>query len=77
MTLIDIAAVLVALTGLGNMLLSVWTAIKMAEVHLATNSMKDELVAVTRSDAHQLGNTEGIAKGKIEGRAAQRAEDLS
>jgi hypothetical protein len=37
------------------------------EVKHATNSMKDELVAVTRSDATQKGITEGRQQAQQEG----------
>lgn len=33
-------------------------------VHKATNSMKDDLVALTRSDATQKGHTQGVADQK-------------
>lgn len=34
-------------------------------VQKATNGMKDELIKVTRSDAHQAGHSEGVADQKL------------
>jgi len=58
--------VIVAATALVNTLLSVVTLLFINHVRHQTNSIKDELVAATRSDATQTGITEG--------RALQRAE---
>lgn len=63
MTMAEGAMLLLGFVNTVVALLTYWTA---REVKHATNSMKDELVAVTRSDATQAGITEG--------RAAQKAE---
>jgi hypothetical protein len=50
-----------------NRRLSVANAHKIEEVHLATNSMKDELVALTRKDARAEGRAEGDEAGHTRG----------
>ena len=69
----DLILVVVASTAVLNALIAVITlfhTIKIGaeteEIKHATNSMKDELVAVTRSDAKQEGITQGIASQKAE-----------
>ena len=57
-----------AFAALINTGLAILTYITTREVKHATNSMKDELVAVTRSDAHQ--------RGVIQGRAMQKSDDI-
>ncbi len=56
--------------GIVNTVVVVLTYWKAREVQHATNSMKDELVAVTRSDATQAGITEGRIAQKAETDAA-------
>lgn len=82
---VDWTTVLLALiAGLPAMLASMTAAVlsfrntlqiervadKVEIVHKATNSMKDQLVAVTRSDAMQTGHAEGRAEIKAEQREA-------
>jgi len=62
----DIAQILTALAAVGGLIISWSNSRKIEEVHKATNSMKDELVAVTKSDAFQTGITEGRALQKSE-----------
>jgi len=64
MTGTDVALIITAgsgfVTALGGLFVSIRNARKIEEVHKATNSMKDELVALTRKD----GIAEGIAQEK-------------
>lgn len=53
-TVVSLVAVVVAL--IGNR--------KIEVVHKATNSMKDQLVAVTKSDSFQKGHAAGVADEK-------------
>ncbi len=62
----DIAQILTALAAVGGLLMSWSNSRKIQEVHEATNSMKDELVAATKSDAFQTGVTEWRALQKSE-----------
>lgn len=70
-----IAAVSSMIASITAAVVAILTNRKVEMVHKATNSMKDELVAVTRSDALQTGRTEGIAEQKAEQRSEGRAED--
>ncbi len=45
---------------------------KVEVVHKATNSLKDELVAVTRSDALQEGHTAGVKDEKSAQKKAKK-----
>ena len=49
--------------------LTAWSSMrngrKIEEVHKATNSMKDELVAATRSESHAAGVAEGTLTEQI------------
>jgi len=58
----EISQALTALAAVGALGVSLWNQRAIHDVHVATNSMKDELVAVTRSDAKQ----EGIAIGRAQ-----------
>lgn len=53
------AALLASLTSAAALVVSVRNGRKIEQVHVATNSMKDELVAVTRKDALAEGLKEG------------------
>jgi len=57
-----IGMLVVAITGLLNVFVSLKTSAKVEQVHIATNSMKDQLVAATRSAA----TAEGIAAGRTQ-----------
>lgn len=66
MTIHDISELLTALGVIGTLCVAVFNARlstsnarKIEEVHKATNSMKDELVAATRSESHAAGVAEG------------------
>lgn len=64
--------VLIALIGAtGTFLLSLVTLVsqiitvrKVEQVHKATNSMKDQLVAATKSDALKEGHSQGVSDEK-------------
>ncbi len=43
------------LAGIANLIVSIRNNMAIKEVHLATNSMKDELVQVTKTEAHAAG----------------------
>lgn len=59
-----IATVPPTLTATGALIVSLKTQDKVEEVRHSTNSMKDALVAVTRSDALQEGHTAGVQDEK-------------
>lgn len=59
-----VAAVPPTLTAAAALVVSLRTNRAVEQVHQATNSMKDQLVAVTRSDALQEGHAAGVAEGK-------------
>ena len=63
----DLADVLTALGVLITALVGAWNSLQLRknsrlieQVHVATNSMKDELVRVTRAEAHAAGRAEGL-----------------
>lgn len=64
--LILAAATLVS--AVGALMIGLRNSVKIEQVHIATNSMKDELVAVTRSDAKQIGVAEGLKQARDAGR---------
>lgn len=59
-----IAGVPPTLTAAGALVVSMHTQEKVEEVHKATNSMKDALVASTRSEALMEGHAEGVKDEK-------------
>lgn len=74
MTITEAANVVVALSAFGTFLLALWinhrvkrAAVAIEEVHVATNSMKDELVAEVREAS--------LAKGLKQGRAETRRKN--
>ena len=56
----EIAQLISAFAAVGALLVSIHNARKIEEVRHGTNSLKDELVAVTRKDA--------LAEGRLQGR---------
>jgi hypothetical protein len=62
-----IAAAIAAILGAVNRNHMVKQDVKIQDIHLATNSMKDELVAAVKSEA--------TAAGIATGRAQQKASD--
>lgn len=67
-----IATVPPTLTATGALIVSLKTQDKVEEVRHSTNSMKDALVAVTRSDALQEGHTAGVQDEKDRKGAAMK-----
>ncbi len=65
------AAIAAVLGALNRSQLGVQQA-KIEQIHVATNSMKDELVAAVKSEA----TAAGIATGKAEQKADQKIADL-
>lgn len=73
----DTAQLITALAALGAFILSLYNNRKIEQIHVATNSMKDALVAATGDAAHAAGKEEGrveeearaavLAKGKLVG----------
>jgi hypothetical protein len=59
MSLAEIAQVLTAIASLIAAIASLRNSRKIKEVHLATNSLVDRLVASTRLEAHAAGVKEG------------------
>lgn len=59
-----IACIPPTLTAAGALIVSINTQSKVEEVHKATNSMKDALVASTRSEALIEGHAEGVKDEK-------------
>jgi hypothetical protein len=55
MTLDNFANLLTAFAAVGALVFSILNSIKIETVHKATNSMKDELVAVTKLASHAEG----------------------
>lgn len=66
MTITEVLLAISAFSAVGSMAVGVATLYTAREVKHATNSMKDELVAVTRSDATQDGITQGRAMEKAD-----------
>ncbi len=58
----EVSQVITAVASVGAVLVSLYNAVRIQQVHKATNSMKDELVAVTRKDAL----AEGLKQGRDE-----------
>lgn len=56
-----VATLPLTITAIGGLLAVLY---KVEQIHRATNSMKDALVATTRSDALQEGHTAGVAEEK-------------
>jgi len=59
-----IASIAPTLGSIATLYVSIKNGTKVDEVHKATNSMKDALVATTRSDALQEGRTAGLAEAR-------------
>lgn len=62
MGLVDVehaSAVVSALAAIGSLVVSIYAVVRITEVRHSTNSMKDELVAAVRAEAHRLGVMEG------------------
>jgi hypothetical protein len=57
-------AIIAAIPGLAATLLSWKNGARIEQVHKATNSMKDELVASVRKQSRQKGRTDGIREQK-------------
>ena len=70
-----IATLPATIAAIGALIVSLRNGIKVEEVHKATNSMKDALVAVTRSDALQEGHAAGVAEVKAAEAGARRSTD--
>jgi hypothetical protein len=68
-----VAAIPTTVAAITTMVVSLRTGRRVEEVHVATNSMKDALVARTRSDALQEGKAAGIAEQK----AKQGAKEIA
>ena len=60
----DLTLIIVSITTTLNTVAALGTLYLTRKVEKSTNSMKDELVAVTRSDAKQEGITQGVADQK-------------
>ena len=60
----DVSQLITALAAVGALAFSMWNTRKIKEVHDATNSMKDELVAVTRTAALAEGLKQGQEESK-------------
>ncbi len=58
----EAAQVITAIAAVAAVMVSIYNAFRIQQVHKATNSMKDELVAVTRKDAL----AEGLKQGREE-----------
>lgn len=67
-----VAAVPPTIVSLCGLILGVINRNKIELIHKATNSMKDALVEVTRSDALQEGHTAGVKDEK----EAQKAKEV-
>jgi hypothetical protein len=55
MTISEISQVLTSIAAIGGLIVSVLNRRKIETVHRATNSMKDELVALTAKSSHAEG----------------------
>jgi hypothetical protein len=53
------------IAALGALYVSIVNGRKVDEVHRATNSMKDELVAVTSKEQRALGRLEGASEARL------------
>ncbi len=61
-----IASIATLITAVGAVVIGLRNSRKIEEVHVATNSMKDQLVASTALAANAQGNREGRAELKSE-----------
>jgi hypothetical protein len=68
----DLANVVIAICAVAGLVVSLMNRRKIQIVHLATNSMKDELVALTAKSSRAEGVKQGQAEGLAEGRAEVR-----
>jgi len=64
-----IVSIPATLTAFAGLLVSLRNSRKIEDIHVATNSMKDALVAATAKASKAEGRAEGVAEGRNESRA--------
>ena len=67
-----IAAFPPTIASVAAVLISLNTQAKVEQVHLATNSMKDALVAATRKESLQEGREQGAVEEKARAKEAKK-----